>query len=63
MIPIDETQVEFAILARERRELGALLLLRGVRQDHPIFAAIEAYAVAKARAAVAITRQVQAREG
>lgn len=59
MTHIEETKVEFALMARERHELNVLLLQRGIRQNHPIVAAIEAYAVAKARSAVAIVRQVQ----
>ena len=61
MPPIEETDVEFALLARERLELNVLLLTRGIPQGHPVIAAIEAYAVAKARAAVAIVREVQAK--
>ena len=60
MTPEEETAVEFAIRQRERYELTMLLLASGARDLKAVNQAIEAYAVACARAALAISRQVQA---
>lgn len=60
MNPTEQTDTEFAILARERHDLTLLLLASGARGVHRVDVAIDAYAVAKARAAVAVVRQVQA---
>lgn len=63
MTPAEETAVEFDIRRRERHELTMLLLQSGARDLNAINAAIEAYACACARAAVAIVREVQAEKG
>lgn len=62
MTPAEQTTTEFSIVARERFELTMLLLQSGARELKALNEAIEAYAVAKARAAIAIVREVQARE-
>lgn len=63
MTPAEQTAVEFDIRRRERAELDRALV-RHCLSPHPeLRKAIEAYAVACARAAVAVTREVQAGKG
>ena len=61
MTPEEQTAVEFDIRRREKAELDRVLV-RHCLSPHPeLRQAIEAYATACARAAVAVVRQVQAR--
>ena len=61
MTPTEQTAVEFEIKRRERAELDRALV-RYCLSPHPqLIQAIEAYAVACARAAVAVAREVQAK--
>lgn len=57
---LSQSETEFAIRRIERERLDALLIQHGLIHDRPLIAAIEAYACANARAAIAIVHQVQA---
>ena len=61
MDPTEQTHTEFEIKRMERAALEALLHRRFLFYDNELTTAIEAYAVAKARAAVAVVREVQAK--
>ena len=59
--PLPKTEVEFAIKRIERGELHAILIRYRLADDKPLHDAIQAYAVACARCAVAIRDAVQER--
>lgn len=63
MTPAEQTHTEFEIKRMERARLDALLIQYGLYCDLPLIEAIQAYACANARAAVAICREVKAGKG